>query len=263
MDDHGKAIIPAQVDIEARELPRLHPAVAAVMSGQIPPDVLRQVLEIQREYEAGEARKAFTRALVNLKRDLPAVLARDKAVDFTSGKGRTHYTHTSLAAAMDAVTEPLAAHGFSISWIPATDGDRLVRVTCRLTHRDGHHEETTLAAPPDDRGLKSSAQAIASTVTLLSRYTLLAMLGIATGDQVEPRGEAQADPAQVDQARNLRAAAALRSLGLDVSDVEADIGRPVAEWTAEDLGVVRAIYDEERAARAPAPPAEREPGEEG
>ena len=48
MDDHGTAIIPAQVDIEARELPRLHPAVAAVMSGQIPPDVLRQVLEIQR-----------------------------------------------------------------------------------------------------------------------------------------------------------------------------------------------------------------------
>jgi hypothetical protein len=68
-----------------------------------------QLLEVQREYEANEARKAYAMALVNLKRDLPTVIARDKTVDFTGSSGkRTTYTHASLAGVMDAVTR--AAH---------------------------------------------------------------------------------------------------------------------------------------------------------
>ena len=46
----------------------------------------------------------------------------------------------------------------------------------------GHSESTTLQSPPDASGGKNSIQAIGSAVTYLSRYTLLAITGLATGE---------------------------------------------------------------------------------
>lgn len=228
--------------VEPGEPPqRMHPLVGAAMAkGQIDPQTLRDLLAVQREWEAGEARKAYTRALAALKCDLPTVIRRDQVVDFTTKNGqRTRYTHTSLAAVMDAITEPLTRHGFSLSWTPAI-GERNVKVTCRLTHTEGHHEEATLEAPPDTSGLKSSAQAIASTVTLLQRYTALAILGIATADMPEATGRS-ADPSEVvDVQRNMRAAAWATKRGRTRAQAEEHLGKPVAEWTGADLEELRA-----------------------
>lgn len=218
---------------------RMHPLVSAAMSaGQVDPATLRELLAVQREWEAGEARKAYTRALAALKRDLPTVIERDQLVDYTSKGGRTRYTHASLAGVMDAITEPLTRHGFSLSWTPAI-GDRNVRVTCRITHSEGHHEEASLEAPPDNSGHKNPAQAIASTVTLLQRYTALALLGIATADMPEPTGERRPSPGDVDPRKNLAAAAHIAKIGRSREAAEAHVGRPVSEWTAFDLGKLR------------------------
>lgn len=212
---------------------RMHPMVEMAMrGGQVDPATLRELLAVQRDWEAGEARKAFTSALVRLKADLPSVIARDKRVAFKEVK----YTHTSLAAALEAVTPILTAHGFSLAWAPASDKN-LVSVTCRLTHAGGHHEECTLTAPVDTSGSKSTAQGTMSTVTLLSRYTALSLLGIATADMKEPAGP-PADDA-VDTNRNMRAAAAVKKSGRAVADAEAFLGRSVQEWTTTDLDRLR------------------------
>lgn len=232
----------------------LHPAVERMLELSPTPETLREIMAMQREHEADVARKAYTCAIVALKRDLPPVLRRDSVVDYTSAKGRTHYRHTSLAHAMDTVTPMLVEHGFSLTWKPKTT-DRGVEVTARLTHRDGHHEETTLAAPPDASGNKSTPQAIASTITLLERYTALALLGIATADMVEPKGEDGADTGGgevVDAKRNLRACADIARRGRTREDAEAFAGRQVAHWTLADLDRLRAWV------AAPAPPTERE-----
>jgi hypothetical protein len=73
----------------------------------------------------------------------------------------------------------LRAHGFVLTWIPSTPAPGTVTVLCRLLHCDGHFDEATLSAPVDTSGNKSPAQGVASTVSLLSRYTALALLGIA------------------------------------------------------------------------------------
>lgn len=216
---------------------RMHPMVEMAMrGGQLDPATLRELLAVQREWEAGEARKAFARALVALKASLPSVIGRDTTVDFTSAKGRTRYTHTSLAAAMEAVTPHLTAHGFSLAWVPSTDKGQ-VTVTARLTHAEGHHEETSISAPVDTSGNKSPAQGVASTITLLQRYAALSLLGIATADMKEPAGP-PADDA-VDTNRNMRAAAAVKKSGRAVSDAEAFLGRSVQEWTTTDLDRLR------------------------
>lgn len=239
-DTHDMAIEPAAVELAEREQRALHPVILAAMSGQISPDVLRDLLSVQREYEAGEAKKAYTRAMIACKRDLPFVIGRDRRVDFTSARGRVTYSHTSLAAAADALMPILASHGFSVSWVPSSDGN-LVRVACRLTHREGHSEEVSLAAPPDTSGSKSSAQATMSAVTLLSRYTLLSLVGVATADMQDPAPPRDEGCPVIDHGRNLRALAEIRRRGRTLEDAEEICdGRHVTEWTATDLDKLRA-----------------------
>lgn len=223
----------------------MSPVVAAgleILRQNPSPETLRELLAVQREFEANEARKAYAVALVALKRDLPTVIARDKTVDFTGNSGRrTTYTHASLAGVMDAVTEALTSHGFAMTWHPAT-GKNEVTVTCRLAHSAGHREETSITAPLDTSGNKSPAQGVASTITLLQRYTALSLLGIATADMPEPTAEAEraADPGKVDSARNLRAVGWLKQHGKGREDAEAFVGRKVQEWTDADLERLKA-----------------------
>ena len=249
-DDHTE-IIPAEaVEVLVRGDSPVHPIVAQAMAQPMTPETLSALLKVQREYEAGEARKAYTRALVGLKRDLPAVIGHDTVVDFQSSKGRVNYRHTSLAGVMTAIDEPMTSHGFTVSWDPSTPSRDEVRVTCRLTHADGHSEQCSLSAPPDSSGLKSKSQAVMSTVTLLRRYTVLSLLGIATADMDEPTGPPPTPPTNVDLNRNLRASTRLRKLGLKPSDAEALVGRQVRDWTTEDLMKI-SRWVEERGAEKP------------
>lgn len=240
-DEHNKNVAIVERTPPAELQHGMSPVVAAglaILERNPSPETLRELLAVQREFEANEARKAYAVALVALKRDLPTVIGRDKTVDFTGSSGkRTTYTHVSLAAVMDAVTEPLTAHGFSLSWNPSTT-DKAVTVTCRLAHQAGHFEETKITAPIDTMGSKSPAQGVASTITLLQRYTALSLLGIATRDMREPEGDQvqpSADPGKIDSDRNLRAVGRLKKLGRTAEQAEVFLGRKVPDWTDADL----------------------------
>ncbi|UJR81443.1 ERF family protein [Sandaracinus amylolyticus] len=247
---------------------RAHPLVAAAMAqgtALADPATLRELLAVQREWEAGEARKAYTRALAALKRDLPTVIAKDSTVDFTNNAGkRTNYTHASLAGVMNAITGPLTQHGFSLAWVPTTGEKSTVRVTCRLTHAEGHSEECTLDAPSDTSGHKSPAQAVASTITLLQRYTALSLLGIATADMQEDTGERESAKGgdEVDADRNLKAAKWLVDCGIAREEYERHVGRPVSAWTARDLEALRPWVVAQRRRAAPDPSAGEVPAHE-
>ncbi len=231
---------------------RMHPLVAASMGHGLDPANLRELMVLQREYEAHEAKKAYVAAMVALKRDLPSVLTRDKEVRF----GNTRYQHTTLAAAVDAIVPILTEHGFSHSWIPDSAG-KDVRVTCTLTHGAGHTESCTISAPPDNSGNKNSGQQVASTITLLSRYTLLALLGIATRDHVDPEPKEQ-KTGKVDAGRNLKALSWLVGLGYTEEDARTYTGRPCSEWDADDLSRIRAHFTPNKTDE----PKAREPGED-
>src|SRR5437660_174203 len=57
-----------------------------------------------------------------------------------------------------------------------------IRVTCILTHVQGHSEQVSMSAQPDTSGSKNSIQAIGSTASYLQRYTLFAATGLAPKD---------------------------------------------------------------------------------
>ena len=236
--------------VDRAPLQRMHPVVEAMLAQGPDPGTLRELLAVQREWEADEAKKLFTAAMLALKADLPPVLIRDKPVK--DRQGNLMYRHTTLAAAMETVDGPLQKHGFTVSWKPQSTLQS-VTVVCKLKHLAGHVEETEMTAPPDKGMNRNPVQAIGSTVTYLSRYTLLAMLGIATADMVEPgwtapgAGDEQighppnVDPEDaVNTARNRNVAAALAEHGKTKAEAEALVGREAERWSKRDLDTIGA-----------------------
>jgi hypothetical protein len=235
-----------EVDIEAD---KMHPMVVAAMrGGGLDTQSLRELLELQREWQRDNARSSYTRAMVELKNNLPAVLDRDRKVSY----GKTNFRFTTLSHAMEAVTPHLNDYGFSLTWIP-TNSEGMIRVTCRLTHVDGHYEETAMSAPPDNSGSKNPIQAIGSTQSYLQRYTALALLGIATKDM--PDADDPPEPADdiVDAERNLNAVSHLRKRGISVREAEDHLKKSVKEWTIKDLPILWAWLREPTEAPSPEP----------
>lgn len=137
-------------------------------------DKLEKLMALNERYEANEARKAFTAAMTGFRSEKVDIY-KAKNVSF---KG-TSYNHAELSDVTEAVNPALAKHHLSFRWDVQQNGPQIT-VACILTHIDGHSEQITMSGPPDDSGSKNKIQQIASTVTYLQRYTLLAITGMST-----------------------------------------------------------------------------------
>ena len=155
--------------------------IRLAVSGGADLDKLEKLLTLQERWEAGEARKAYNKAMSEFKANPPKI-DKDKKVGYMSKMGgKVGYSHASLYNVVDKITAELSKHGFSASWKTQQNGK--IIVTCRITHSLGHSEETSLSADADTSGAKNAIQAIGSTISYLERYTLLAATGLATYDQ--------------------------------------------------------------------------------
>jgi len=136
-------------------------------------DKLQQLMGLQERWEANEARKAFVSAMNAFKAN-PPTIHKNKHVAF----GTTAYDHATLDHVCNEVTQALSKVGISHRW-DVKQSNGFITVVCILTHELGHSERTTLEGPADTSGSKNAIQAIASAVTYLQRYTLLAATGLA------------------------------------------------------------------------------------
>jgi hypothetical protein len=160
-------------------------------------DRLERLMDLQQRYEENEARKAYVADMAEFKRNPPEII-KDKQVSYTGKDGFVGYSHASLGNVTSAIVEGLAQHGFSHRWDTEQQGSNVI-VTCILTHRMGHSERTTLTAAKDDSGKKNNIQQMASAVTYLQRYTLLAATGLATKEQDDDGAKAELDTALADK----------------------------------------------------------------
>jgi hypothetical protein len=162
--------------------------IALALEKGADPGTLEKLMDLQERWEAGNARKAFVIAMSGFKQEAPAVLIKGDKVDFSTAKGRTHYNYANLGSIVQEITAILGKFSLSASWETSqTEKDDIV-VTCHITHAAGHRESVTLRGPADESGNKNRIQAVGSTVTYLQRYTLLAALGLATGEDDDGRG---------------------------------------------------------------------------
>lgn len=157
-------------------------------------ELVEKFMALQERWEANQARKAFDAAIASAKAEIKPI-AKKQEVDFTSTRGRTNYEHEGLADIAEHIDPILAKNGLSYRYRPKQEG-KILFITCRLAHRDGHTEEVELFAGFDESGNKNSIQSIGSTATYLQRYTLKLALGLAAAkdDDGHAAGNAPAQP---------------------------------------------------------------------
>jgi hypothetical protein len=172
-------------------------------------ETIDKLVALAERWDRNTARKAFDEAIAAAKAAIPPII-KNREVDFTSAKGRTHYRHEDMAEIARTVDPILAKHGLSYRYRVTSNVNEPVSVTCILSHRQGHYEETTLHGGRDETGNKNSLQGIGSTITYLQRYSLKAALGLSVtadddgraGGKVGGSDEAITDE-QVDELREL------------------------------------------------------------
>lgn len=158
-------------------------------------ETIKTLIEMKERLDAAEAKKAFDLAFAAAQDELPVIL-KNRVVDFTSTKGRTHYRYEDLAEIQKVVRPVLGAHGLSYRFRTTSKPNEPVIVTCIVSHKGGHSEETELSAGRDDSGNKNSIQAIGSTLTYLQRMTLKAALGLSAAENDDDGRASDQDAAE-------------------------------------------------------------------
>lgn len=168
------------------------------------PEMVDRLIAWGERLQAAAARRAFDEAIAAAKAKISVVVR--------NAKGHNDKRYADFAAYARAVDPVLAEHGLSYRFRTTQDG--AIRVTCIVSHRDGHSEENSLTGPSDTSGSKNAIQAIGSTLSYLQRYTLIQAFGLASSNDDDGRaagGAAEPAPSITDaQAEALRKALAFK-----------------------------------------------------
>lgn len=208
---------PQEVAVENHPAPHnpVMDMIRQAIAANQPIEVIRELKDMAKELAADEARRAFDQAVSAAKADIP-VIKKNRHVGFQhkNSEGSTDYWHEDFAEIARTVSPILSEHGLSYRF-RTKQGDGRVTVTCILSHRDGHSEDTELSAAPDNSGKKNTIQQVGSAITYLQRYTLKLALGLAAAaDDDGQASGANAETITEKQLENLRALA---------SEVNADL----------------------------------------
>jgi hypothetical protein len=154
-------------------------------------EVLERLMNLSERHEANIARNAFNAALTRAKGEIPVIL-KNRTVDFTSQKGRTHYKYEDLAEIERTARPILSKYGLDYRFETKMDGSNII-VTCVVFHEAGHSVENSLPGPRDESGSKNYLQSMGSTLTYLQRMTLKASLGLSSSEDDDAKASGTAD----------------------------------------------------------------------
>ena len=149
-------------------------------------ETLERLMALQERWQAAQAKRAFDAAIAEAKAEISPIL-KTRKVDFTSAKGRTNYDYEDLAQIENQVNPVLSRHGLSYRFRSEQPEARAIKVTCIVSHRDGHSEENSLLGWADDTGNKNAIQAVGSAITYLQRYSLKLALGLSATNDTDGR----------------------------------------------------------------------------
>jgi hypothetical protein len=202
-------------------------AMQAIKAGMCIAD-MRAMLDLQKDWEANEARKAYALAMSAFKAE-PVGIFKTKAVGYIANDGSlVTYNHAELSDVTTAISPAMSRHQLSHRWDVAQENG-LITVKCLITHSMGHSESISMTASSDNSGGKNAIQQIASTVSYLQRYTLLAITGMSAKGIDD---DAQAAYRRQDVANVKTAQADSVSLAAPATYPQAKFDTNLPAWTA-------------------------------
>lgn len=158
---------------------------------------LQQLMDLYERVLANEARRAYTAALAEMQPELPVIEEHGEIHD---KQGNVQSKYALWEDVNDAIKPVLARHGFSLTF-GISQGEGRINVTGKLSHREGHVEETTMSLPLDTSGNKNSVQSYGSSVSYGQRYAARALLNLTSrGDDDDgvAGGTSFIDPAELE-----------------------------------------------------------------
>ena len=181
-------------------------------------DRIEQFWHLYERTQAHRARLAFDAAMSAMQPQLPIIERRGR-IRNSAGKEQSQYAlWEDVVEQINPVTR---ANGFALTFKTANLEGGRIRVTCILSHAEGHREETSLELPCDTTGSKNAVQSLGSSVSYGKRYTAFALLNIVA------RGE--------DDDGN-------RGGGKVVSDQQAETIRNLITSTESDVNKFLAVF---------------------
>lgn len=169
----------------AAQAPRVDVAMiiqSALASGR-PMGEIKEALEVAERVEGIHREQAFNAALSAFQNEIKTI-EKNRQVDFVSQKGgKVKYSFVDLENLIEQIRPVLEKHGFAFSHDTAIDSGQMMTVTCTLRHVGGHREKSSFTLPTTAQtSLMSDQQRYAAALTFARRYTLIQILGLATGD---------------------------------------------------------------------------------
>jgi hypothetical protein len=188
--DTGTAVAerPATPALQAEPVTILNIIERAAFDKTVDADKVAKLLEMGRQHEADLAKRAYTKAMLKVKLELPIIDRRGLIEIHEKGKPKTkeNLTQSTAFARWEdidaAITPILNKHGFALMFRTGNGPapDYRVIVTGVLMHEDGHSEESSMALPLDTSGSKNNVQAAGSSTSYGKRYVTTALLNIRT-----------------------------------------------------------------------------------
>jgi len=169
--------------------------------------MIEKLMALHERWDANQARKSFDEAVAAAKKDIPPITR-----NVTGHNAKKYADFAAIAKVVDPV---IGAYGLSYRF-RTTQTDR-ISVTCILSHKAGHSEETTLSGPADTSGSKNAIQAIGSTLTYLQRYSLVQMLGLAAGNDDDGKAAGEGEKITAEQAKEIETRCKAVAEGFDTS----------------------------------------------
>lgn len=152
----------------------------------IGPDKLDKLIDAQVRIRAINAEAAFNEAFAQMQAKLPTVVKRGLIYAKDEDDPKKRVVRSRYAKYEDIIGKirPIMSEfGFSIRHATRHLEGGWIEITGVLMHRAGHSVSDTFTTKPDSGGRMNDIQRIGSAKSYGKRYTLLALVGIATEDE--------------------------------------------------------------------------------
>lgn len=153
--------------------------ISQAIEQKLPVESMERLFTLYKEVKSEKAKEAFVLALAKFQAKCPVIKKTKKVLNKDGITLR--YMYAPMDSVIEQIKKPLSANGFSYTW-DSSRAEKHIKVVCKLTHIEGHSEQSTFDIPIVESQYMTSPQSYATAQSYAKRYTLLNVLGIGTAD---------------------------------------------------------------------------------
>lgn len=172
---------PAEIQQHGESIDYISAITRAASNPDVDVDKMQQLMDMQFRLMDRQAEEAFNRALSECQSEIPVVVKG-------SDNQQTRSKYANLEAVNRAVVPVYTRHGFSLSFgTEPSSQEGHIRITCDVSHRDGHSRRYDYDLPYDLTGIKgqqnkTAIHASGSTTSYGRRYLTNLIFNVSTTD---------------------------------------------------------------------------------